>query len=186
MAEPGDEADELPDSVDPRQASLLGGAWTAASAKNLAEAGARAATYFEVTGWRGVIQGDKSPSDERFPAQVGQLFPLYHVLTDLARWQNAELLDCTSNRPLDVVGVAVRDAEGSHMLVANLTPRSHEVTVTGLRVSVDLRRMNLETVRMASFDSDQFRAERLRPIAAVSGLRLELAPYETIRDDGSP
>ena len=186
VAEPDDAPDELPDSVDRRQASLLGSAWTAASAKYLAEAGAGAATYFEVTGWRGVIQGDKAPSDERFPAQVGQVFPLYHVLTDLARWRNAELLDCTSNRPLDVVGLAVRDAEGSHMLVANLTPRSHEVTVTGLPVTVDLRRLNLETVQMASFDSEQFRAERLRVIAAVGGLRLELAPYETIRIDGSP
>ncbi len=72
------------------------------------------------------------------------------------------------------------------MLVANLTPRPHEVTVTGLPVTVDLRRLNLETVQMASFDSEQFRAERLRVIAAVGGLRLELAPYETIRIDRSP
>ena len=54
--------------------------------------------------------------------------------------------------------------------------------MTGLPVTVDLRRLNLETVQMASFDSEQFRAERLQVIAPVGGLRLELAPYETIRN----
>src|SRR5207244_7920709 len=42
--EPG--PDELPSQVDPRQASLAGAAWTLASAKHVAEAGAASLTYF--------------------------------------------------------------------------------------------------------------------------------------------
>ena len=47
---------ELPDSVDVRQSSLFGAAWTAGSLKYVAETGASSVTYYETTGWRGVLE----------------------------------------------------------------------------------------------------------------------------------
>ena len=182
-AEAEEAADELPDSVDPRQASLLGAAWTAASVKYLAEAGAAAVTYFETTGWRGVVQGDEAPTlPERFPAQAGQAFPLYHVLADAAGWRGAELLACTSSRPLDVVGLAVRESGSTHVLVANLTPHDCAATVSGLAGPVTVRRLNAETAPAALGEPERFRAGGER-IEAGDGFRLDLAPYETLRID---
>ena len=47
---------ELPVSVDPRQMSLFAAAWTLGSIKYLAESGASSVTYYETTGWRGVME----------------------------------------------------------------------------------------------------------------------------------
>src|SRR5439155_25159898 len=101
---------ELPDSVDRRQLSLLGAAWTTGSVKNLAEAGAASLTYFETTGWRGVLERESGPrSGELFPSLPGEVFPLYHVFRDLGELKGRELLVCSSDDPLTAVGLAVRD-----------------------------------------------------------------------------
>ncbi len=47
---------ELPPSVDPRQLSLFGAGWTVGSLRHLAAAGPASLTYFESTGWRGLIE----------------------------------------------------------------------------------------------------------------------------------
>jgi hypothetical protein len=185
VAEAERSADELPDSVDPRQASLLGAAWTAASLKYLAEAGASAATYFETTGWRGVIQGDEPPPlPDRFPARAGEAFPLYHVLADAAGWRDAEVLSCESSSPLRVVGLAVRDGERAHLLVANLTPHVQDVVVEGLAGVPTLRRLNAASADQALFEPERFRTGG-EPQAGADGLRLALEPYETVRIDAS-
>ncbi len=58
---------ELPDAVDPRQMSLFGAAWTAGSIKYLAESGAASLTYYETTGWQGLIERETgSPLPELF------------------------------------------------------------------------------------------------------------------------
>ena len=59
---------ELPDQVDPRQMSLFGAAWTLGSLANLATSGAASLTYYETSGWRGVVETpDGSPVPARFP-----------------------------------------------------------------------------------------------------------------------
>ena len=102
---------ELPDSVDVRQSSLYGAAWTAGSLKYLSESGASSVTYYETTGWRGVVEragGSELP--ERFRSVAGEVFPLYHPLADAAEWRGAEVLACESSDVLAAVGLAVRDA----------------------------------------------------------------------------
>jgi hypothetical protein len=185
VAEAERPADELPDAVDPRQASLLGAAWTAASLKYLAEAGASAATYFETAGWRGVIQGDEPPPlPDRFPARAGEAFPLYHALADVAAWRGGEVLSCESSNPLRVVGLAVRDGEGAHLLVANLTPHVQDAAVEGLAGAVTLRRLDAASADQALFEPERFRAAG-ESQATADGLRLTLEPYETVRIDAS-
>jgi hypothetical protein len=47
---------QLPRQVDVRQMSLFGAGWTLASMKYLAESGCASVTYYETTGWRGVME----------------------------------------------------------------------------------------------------------------------------------
>jgi hypothetical protein len=175
-------AGELPDSVDPRQAALIGAAWTLASAKHLAEQGADAITYFETVGWRGVIQGDvQPPAQDLFPSRAGQIFPLFHVLADVVELRGAEIVDCKTSRPLDVAGLAVRRANGViTVLAANLTPRSLTVALTGLGGPGRMRRLNIDSAAKAIYEPERFRGVA-EPVAPRD--ELELAPYETVRID---
>jgi hypothetical protein len=110
------------------------------------------------------------------------VFPLYHILADVAGWRGAEVLDCRSTRPLDVVGFAVQGDGVTHVLVANLTPNCQETTVSGLEGTAIVRRLNGESAQRALFQAQRFRAGA-EGIPNAKGLSLKLAPYETVRID---
>lgn len=168
------------DSADPRQASLLGAAWVTASAKHLSEQGARAVTYFDTVGPRGVIQGDATPPTAEFPTDAGAVFPLYHVLADVAALRGASVVKCLSTRPLELDALAVRHQRGLTVLAANLTPRRQSVSLVGVEAPARVRRLNKESVRWACRDPRKFR-QSAEEIATAQ--RLELSPYETLRVD---
>jgi D-apionolactonase len=175
---------ELPDAVDVRQPSLFGAAWTAGSLKYLSEAGASSVTYFETTGWRGVIEREAgSPLPELFPSRPGQTFPLYHPLADVAGWRGAAVLSCVSADPLSATALAVRTEDGAwHLLVANLTPRALGVTVGPLDGAFRLRRLDEASAATASSKPAAFRAQST-PAEAGGDLVLALEPYEVVRID---
>ena len=176
----GEATGELPDSVDPRQASLIGAAWTLASAKHLAEQGTHAVTYFEAVGWRGVIQGDQAPPlPHSFPARAGQALPLFHILADISSLRGRQIVACAASRPLDLAGLAVRDDAGTTMLLANLTPSAQPVELAELDRDAHVRRLNEATAEQAMSEPEQFRAG----FAPLSAGGLTLAPYETVRID---
>jgi D-apionolactonase len=136
----------LPPSVDRRQITRLGAAWTAGSLKSLVDAGATSVTYYETTGMRGVIDTDDGSAGSALGSQDGQAFPLYHVLARVARLRNAEVLACTSTAPLEAVGLAVRNDGHLSVLIADLTGRGQQlalVTPTG----------GSRTVRLGPFET---------------------------------
>lgn len=134
-AEPG----ELPPSVDPRQASLFGAAWTLGSLAALAGAGVHSVTYYETTGWLGVMETEQgSPLPERFPSRPGCVFPLYHVFDAFGEYAGGEVFPVVASDPLAVAGLLVRKAGKLRALVANLTDVPQEVAVTGLPDFVSL------------------------------------------------
>ena len=101
---------ELPYAVDARQMSLFGAGWTLGSARYLAESGADSVTYFETTGWQGVMETEHGSSEPAlFPSRPGEVFPLYHVLADLAELRDSEFVPITSSAPLTVEALALRD-----------------------------------------------------------------------------
>ena len=177
-------AGELPDSVDVRQSALLGGAWTAGSLKYISEAGAASVTYYESTGWRGVVEratGSELP--DRFRSRAGEAFPLYHPLADVAGWCGATVLSCASSDLLAAVGLAVRDDDGRVcLLVANLTAHAQDVVVGPLQGPFALRRLNEATAERAGGEPAAFRSESERS-EADGDLALELEPYEVVRVD---
>jgi hypothetical protein len=181
---PPDAPGELPDSVDVRQSALLGAAWTAGSIKYLAEAGASSVTYYEMTGWRGVLEraaGSELP--DAFRSAAGEAFPAYHPLADGTEWEGAEVLACESSDVLAVVGFAVRSEEGgTHLLVANVTPREQAVVVAPVTGALALRRLNASTAADAAADPAAFRRHS-ETVRASGELELTLDPYEVVRAD---
>lgn len=101
-------------SPDPRQKLQLCAAWTVASLKALAEAGAASVTYFETHGAGGLMDG-------------GHLYPVYSVFEALAE----TFIPCAISDPARVAAMAFESGAGRRYLVANLTPNACEVVVDG-------------------------------------------------------
>jgi hypothetical protein len=177
--EPPPPVGELPSSVDPRQMSLFAAGWAVGSFKYLGEAGAASVTLGETVGWRGLLERPEgSPCGERFSSRPGMVFPIYHVLADLAAGRDATLSQCVSSDPLAAIGLALRRPEGWLLLIANLTPEARRVRVVGARArSVRVRILDATSAPVAAFEPERFRASwRTLPVRA-QGLDLDLAPF---------
>jgi hypothetical protein len=181
--EPEPAPGELPSQVDPRQMSLLGAGWTVGSAGSLAAAGAASVTYFETTGWRGVLETEEG-SPAPFASRPGMVFPVYHVLRDLGEWKGADVLEVRSSDPLAVEALAVAEGDGLHLLVANVTPRTQRAVVAPLaRNEVRVRRLDEETAALAADEPEQFRGRGETLTAPGGELALELPPFAVARVD---
>lgn len=181
-AAPGD----LPPSVDVRQASLLGAAWTVGELKYLAEAGAASATLFETTGWRGILETEAgNPMPERFPSAAGEVFPIFHVLADLAAWRDGRVVATSSTDPLRAVALAVSTPDdGRHVLVANVAPSRVRVVLEGLPDGLVRRRdLDAASADLAATDPATFRAGGADATVLDGRLVLDLGPYAIARID---
>jgi D-apionolactonase len=124
-------AGELPSQVDPRQMSLFGAGWTLGSIKYLAESGVHSATYYETTGWRGLMEtANGSPVPEKFASTAGTVFPMYHVFRALADFSAGQVQVSQSSQPLKVECLVLRKGEQQRILLANLTASIQRVTLS--------------------------------------------------------
>jgi hypothetical protein len=116
---PGD----LPAAVDPRQLSQFAAAWTLGSIVALAGAGATSLTYYETTGWRGVLEREVgSPAPGKFPSMPGAPFPMFDVFAQIAGFRQFAVVHTTD--PTCVTALALFAAgQLQRLLVANLTDR---------------------------------------------------------------
>lgn len=132
--EPPPAPDELPPQVDPRQLSEFTAGWTLGSIKYLVEAGASSLTYFETTGWRGIIERSSgSPLPSRFRSMPGQIFPVYHVFAALATTgRPARILASRSSQPLRVECLAISHPGGTRLLLANFACQETAVEIVGM------------------------------------------------------
>jgi hypothetical protein len=183
--EPEPPPGELPPQVDRRQPSLLSAGWTLASAKHLAEAGAASVTYFETTGWRGVIEAEQeNPAPARFHSWPGMIFPLYHVLADLCESREGEVIGVDSTSAFSVEALALRVDSGLRLLLACLQPTDVRCRIGGLsgdRASV--RRLDEHSFQTAAVDPARFRADTEAVRVRRGIVELELAPFSTLRLD---
>lgn len=177
---PGDH-NRLPASVDPRQMALFAAAWTTGSLRSLAAGGASSVTYYEMSGWRGLVetgQGCRLPAQFRsFP---GMIFPVYWVFRFLADAKGGALLDTHSERPLDADVLALRGPDRLWLAVVNYLPREQEVRLSPLPPGQVTRLcLNEDTFAEAVTDPGAFLAgmEGIEPVNGELGLRLK--PYET-------
>lgn len=174
---------ELPAQVDPRQMSLFAAAWLVGSAKHLSESGVDAITYFETTGWRGVMETEQgSLEPDIFPSRPGDVFPLYHVLADLAEWSDGEVIGTMSSDSLRVEALAMRNGDGLHLLLANLTPQPQMVHLHQLPTGdLTVRRLNADTAETAIANPGDFRATQKFPGVNEMEIALSIMPFETMR-----
>lgn len=174
----------LPPPVDPRQMSLFAAGWTAGSLKYLAAAGAASVTYYETTGWRGVMETEAGSPAAPFQALAGAVFPLYHVLADAGEFAGGEVLVGRSSDPLVVDGLALRVDGRLRVLIANLSAEQRLVSVRGLPSTIWLRMLDGSNAEDAMWTADAYRAHPgvVQEIRADS-LSLVLAPYALARLD---
>ena len=175
-----DTSDGLPDNVDTRQMSLFGAAWTLGSLKYLLESAISAVSYYQTTGWRGMLETPGgSPPAAGFPSVPGAVFPLYHVFADVADLRKGTPLEAQSTDELKAVALAAELDGTVAVLLANLTAEPQDVVLSGLPVGkMRIRRLDLETVRQAVLAPEEFRS--LLP-EATADRSLQLDAYAVVR-----
>ena len=183
--EPEPAPGELPSQVDVRQMSLFGAGWTLGSIKYLSESGASSVTYYETTGWRGVMEtATGSPLPDKFRSIPSAVFPLYHVLADVGEFAGGEILPSKSSDTLKVEGIALRKDGKTRILLANLTPNSQRIGVGNLPENVRVRRLDETNAQAAMTSPETFRAETGELTQTVDGVvELNLLPYAIAQID---
>ncbi len=121
----------LPSSVDARQRTWVGAAWTALSLRGLAQAGTvDAVTYFEALGWRGLRERDAGSADPAaFPSRPGEEFPVYALLRDLVSYDRVH--PTRSDQPEVADALVVAGSGRTRAFVVNLSAHRHTVVLTG-------------------------------------------------------
>jgi D-apionolactonase len=183
--EPEPSPGELPPSVDERQPSLFAAGWLAGSINALANAGADVLTYFETTGWKGLIERRGHPLRvSAFHSWPGMVFPVYHVLADVAEFRDGEVLSVALSDPLRVQALALRDDGRVRAILANMQDEPAQVSleIPGMG-ETRVRRLDEETVDLAAADAAAFRAGGEPLGEGGSSLALELPPFGLLTVD---
>jgi hypothetical protein len=147
---------------DPREQSLFGAAWTAASLKHIASAGGVASTtWYDAIDNRGLVKGDI-------------VFPGYHVFASLGEMGGVVVMTRSSD-PLRVEALALRSRDGkrTRVVLVNLSARAQTVRLKGVHGVAAIRRLDASTLREAMHIPDGFRAQ---PGAIMNDACVELAP----------
>jgi hypothetical protein len=153
---------ELPPQVDPRQCWPFAAAWTLGSIAQLAAADAEIATYYETTGWLGVMEtAGGTPLPEKFPSLPGGVFPLYHVFADLAEADGREIRLLATGGVPTIRGLAVGTEDRATALVANLSEVPQEVRFSTEAIDLSrggrLRLLDTRNLTQAMTQPEQFR-----------------------------
>lgn len=170
----------LPPRVDGRQLSLLGAGWTLGAMAYLAAGAADTVTCHETTGWYGVVERDAGSATPRhFPSIPGGAFPIFHVLADLAEFQDGSFVPTTASDPRTITALALESNGRRRILVGNLTNRPIAVDLHPVRdSSAAVRRLTDRTYRSAALTPAAFRVRR-RPLRVERGwVEVRLAPFE--------
>jgi len=178
---------ELPSDVDPRQLSLFAAGWTLASIAKLAATGfVHSLTYFEATGWRGLMETDAgSPLPAAFPSEPGMVFPLYHVFADIAEFGARQIYATHSTHPLLAEGLTLFDVQGCRrVLAANFTAEPQNLKIKTGTCTAQVRYLDETTAEEAMRQPEEFRARSGTTQESVSGkIELKLLPFAVARVD---
>lgn len=183
---PDDAVDgQLPADVDPRQMSLFGAAWALAHISQLAlSPHVHSATYFETTGWRGLMETETgSALPEKFFSIPGSVFPVYHVFAAMAGFNR--VCPTHSTHPLQVQGLTLLEAQNrKRILVANLLPEEQEIKIKTGTCEARVKRLNATTAEEAMRAPEAFSKDSGEPLKSASGkIELKLEAYEIARLD---
>lgn len=156
---------------DPRGRALFGAAWTTGVLKYVCESGrAGSVTLLEASGPRGVQQD-------------GRVFPLYHVLADIAEF-GGQAQRCISSDPLRADALLLRAGPRARWLLANTCDSPQDIRLTGLSARVLIKTLDENTVNAATRAPESWRAQPAQPVDTRKGaLTLTLPAYAVTRLD---
>jgi hypothetical protein len=159
----------LPPDVDARQSSGLGAAWTAMSVKYLAESGSvDAITYYELTGWKGLLEREIPLQPMDFRSSPSEPFPLYAVFASLVGFTHVR--PCTSSDPARFDALII-EADGSlRILIANFTAEPLSVIVS----SISFSSIGFTSIRFSGITNES----RLSPDITVAANPYSVTVYD--------
>ena len=171
--------EQPPADLDPRQPTLFAAAWTVASlAQLVAVKNIHSLTYFETVGVRGVMESPTgTPWPQHFPSIPESVYPLYHVLADLAGYN--QIYPTHSTLPLHLDGLTLVSETGQQRtLLANLLPEPQTISVKTGACRVRVRILDEETLPLALTTPETFRQQLGTTLESTHGkLELTLQPY---------
>ena len=169
----------LPPQVDPRQMSLLGAGWTAGSLRAMTAGGAASVTYYETTGWRGVMETERgSALPEVFTSVAGGVYPLYFVFAFVGQFAGGQASLLTSSHSGQVSGLALKKNEARGLLVANHSPEEQTITIQGINGSASVRRLDETNVEAAMRSPEDYLSATGESLQAEqSNLIVHLLPF---------
>jgi hypothetical protein len=176
---------QLPREVDVRQMSLFGAGWAVGSLKHMCESGAASLTYYETSGWRGVMELEAgAPLPERFRSLPGAVFPLYHVLADVGEFAGGEVIPSASSEPLHLEGLALRKGAATRLILASLIAAPQRVRVQHRGTYAHIHIIDDRNAEAAMRDPETFRAQVGALVDTPDGqVELDLLPYAIARID---
>lgn len=176
---------QLPPQVDVRQMSLFGAGWTVGSLNSLAGSGPQSLTYFETTGWRGVMETESGSSlPDQFPSLPGSVFPVYHIFRQVGEFSGGDVLETTTTDPLQVVAIALRKNGRNRNIVANLTPNKQHVNIHGISQAIEVSIFDETNVEESMRDPSSLYEKSGRLLESTNQIfNLELLPYAIARLD---
>jgi hypothetical protein len=166
-------------NMDPRQRGLYGAAWTLGYVAALAPAGLTAVTLGAATGPAGMIYRRANYPQPYFDEVAGAVvYPLYHVVADLAAASGGKLIAAKSAAPGKVAALAYRAKSGPVLWLANLTGETQTAKVSGFNGAALLHAIDESSFVAATQDGGYLGkgGKALKKIGAV-----ELAPYAVAR-----
>lgn len=180
--QPPPEPDELPSQADPRQMSLFGAGWTLNSIKYLALGGAASLTYYETTGYTGIMATESgSALPEWFWNIPGGVYPMYHIFADFGDFRGGEMIALHSTDPMRIDGCVLRRGDRLRYLLANMTRQPQVGSLTlpgGVRANLELRRLDSDTAEYAMREPEAYRAGSGEILTLAGGqLDLLLPPF---------
>ncbi len=169
----------LPSQADTRQRSLFSAGWLLGSVCRLSVPGTYSATYFETTGCLGIMETEPGLTrSECSFSTAGGVFPNYHVLADLADFQDQEIRVLESENPLSACGL-VNEESPRQCLLANLTPYPLQLELDLSFGHLRVRKLDASSLAEAEHNADQFRSNPGEIL--TEGRKFDLPPYAYIR-----
>jgi hypothetical protein len=179
--EPEPAPGKLPAPVDARQMSLFGAAWTLVAIARLAQSEVARLTFYETTGWRGVMETAHGTSSPAFPSTPGTVFPVYHVLADVGEFAGAQVLASTRSDALKLDGLVLKKDEQTCVLLANLSAVEQGVEIHNLYGQAQVRFLDETNAERAMRRPEAFRASGEEIESASGHLQLSLKAYAVAR-----
>jgi hypothetical protein len=165
---------------DPRQRGLFGAAWNLGLIAHAARAGIEALALAAPSGASGIVYRTLDWSQPWFDERKRGVFPLFHVLADLARAAGRPRLEATPSEGRAIQALAYGDGDDTVLWLANLSAEPRPVRIEGLSsAEAEVARLDARTFAAITSGPDGFRQGERLPLP--DGLELDAFAVARIR-----